>query len=470
MQVRWKNLRGFADTGWIDLKPLTILIGPNNTGKSTLYAPLLLLKQTIEGRLASPGLVTRGEYLDGGTFQDLVTDHDTSRKIEFWFRLTDDDTPRLVARPEAIDNVLEASPRQLRISFSPNERDVALHSYVVLDEDGTTLLARNRKKDGRYSIRGPFWARVREHTQTGARSGLLRSWVRTTEAERPMNFLFQSIDPIQFVVRSMVERGKDEQEVDESFAEVFVLIGQFNALLEGVGHVVRSLLSSASYLGPLRAEPRRWYEISGERPTAVGVRGGYAPEVLFRAPRSDFRAEVATWMKRFGFGQRLTFRESEDAEVFSVLLDARPGGPPVNLADSGFGASQLLPVIVEAINTQKRRLLIVEQPEIHLNPRLQAELGDLFALVPQAEGTVIVETHSEHLLMRIRTLLAKQLLQPSDVALYFTERRGGRSHIRRVPISPLGEIRATEWPQEFFGESLSQALALAAAQADRRNG
>ncbi len=469
MQIRWKHFRGFEDTGWIDLKPLTVLIGPNNTGKSSLYAPLLLLKQTIEARLADPGLVTRGEYLDGGAYRDIVTDHDESHTIEFWFRISDEEAPGLIDRPGAIDEEVAATPRELRLAFKPVERDIALAAYLVLDASGKTLLARSLRSTGKYSIRGTFWDRVKQSKDAAPRGSPLRNWITTTEAARPVNFLFGAVDPIRFVVRSIASDSPIAPDPDV-VVEVFTFMAQLNALLEGVGYVVRNVLNSANYLGPLRAEPQRWYEISGERPTSVGVRGEDAPEVLFRAPRGKFRDEVAEWLERFGFGSRLVFHESGDAEVFALLLESRTGGPLVNLADSGFGASQILPIVVEAVNAKKGRLLIVEQPEIHLNPRLQAQLGELFALVPGTQGTVIVETHSEHLLMRIRTLLARGDLAAEDVAVYFTERVGARSTVRRVEISGDGQINPDEWPRDFFAESVSQALALASAQAGRRHG
>src|ERR1700684_4392297 len=86
-QVRWQNFRGFGNTGWIQLKPLTILIGPNNSGKSSILAPLLILQQTMRsGRARSP-LVLRGDLINAGSFSDLVRDHVSTRPVTFSFRL-----------------------------------------------------------------------------------------------------------------------------------------------------------------------------------------------------------------------------------------------------------------------------------------------------------------------------------------------------------------------------------------------
>src|SRR2546425_97091 len=76
--IRWQNFRGFADTGWLTLPPLTILIGPNNSGKTSVITPLLLMNQTLQSRDASTPIVTRGSLLDAGSFQNLLTEHDLS--------------------------------------------------------------------------------------------------------------------------------------------------------------------------------------------------------------------------------------------------------------------------------------------------------------------------------------------------------------------------------------------------------
>src|SRR5436305_454477 len=84
--IRWQNFRGFSDTGWLTLPPLTILIGPNNSGKTSILAPLLLMNQTMQSRDASSPLVSRGRLFDAGTFQNLLTDHDVQRELSFGIR------------------------------------------------------------------------------------------------------------------------------------------------------------------------------------------------------------------------------------------------------------------------------------------------------------------------------------------------------------------------------------------------
>jgi len=85
-EIRWKNFRCFRDTGWITIRPLTVLIGPNNSGKTSVMAPFLLLSQTIKSPDAATPLVTRGPLIDAGNFSDIVFNHDTRLNLFFGVR------------------------------------------------------------------------------------------------------------------------------------------------------------------------------------------------------------------------------------------------------------------------------------------------------------------------------------------------------------------------------------------------
>ena len=95
-EIRWKNFRSLTDTGWITIKPITILLGVNNAGKTSVLAPLLLLNQTMIARDAVTPLVTRGPIVDAGTFKDIVNNHDLDKDIFFGVRFhTHDPRPKL---------------------------------------------------------------------------------------------------------------------------------------------------------------------------------------------------------------------------------------------------------------------------------------------------------------------------------------------------------------------------------------
>ncbi len=139
------------------------------------------------------------------------------------------------------------------------------------------------------------------------------------------------------------------------------------------------LLNSITYLGPLRSYPERLYTVSGWNRDSVGVRGELTTHILYHD--SNIIEEVNKWFERFEIPYRLEIREFGDVQLagkyVSIALEDKRTKTPVTLADVGFGINQLLPIVIEGITSEKNAIICVEQPEIHLHPRLQANIADL---------------------------------------------------------------------------------------------
>src|ERR1700754_1095755 len=142
--VRWRNFRGFEDSDWIRMRPLTVLIGANSSGKSSVLAPLLLMKQSLLSRTGTNALSPRGEFTDCGEFRDFVPDHDVSSRPTFeiaWHsHAMRDDLPPPGAFP----------PGAALFRFEQGEapENVRLAEYRVVDAYGRRVLARSRLKGG----------------------------------------------------------------------------------------------------------------------------------------------------------------------------------------------------------------------------------------------------------------------------------------------------------------------------------
>ena len=150
-----------------------------------------------------------------------------------------------------------------------------------------------------------------------------------------------------------------------------------------------------------------------------------------------------------------------------VLIDKRTG-TPVSHRDVGIGVSQVLPVLVSAY-AFREQLVAIEQPEIHLHPALQAELGDVLldAALTDAANTLLIETHSEHLLLRIMRRMRETFegkvpdgvpeVRPEHVMVLFVEPDGSRSIVREMPLNERGEL-IKAWPGGFFEEGLREVF------------
>ncbi len=447
-QLRWKNFRGFADTGWIELRPLTIIIGANNSGKTSLLAPLLLLKQSHSGSEPDLALQTKGELINAGAFEDIVFGHEKRKQIQFAIRfhhhdIDDEDT---VVQPLG-----EAPPGELELTFAEYAAfdEPVLKRYTVYDALGRLLLTRSRTASGTYSLEGLKHV-SRKRIKNAAFDNALRRNIRQGQ---PWNFIFSDV-PFTTTLR---QQALKQQRIHLSeFAKEYLRI------VEAVSEQMFKVFFDIVYVGPLRERPKRLYELSGAMPDNVGTRGEFAPEILFRLRETDFIEVVEQWLRRFDFSGHIGSKATSEGG-FSLYVGKSKGDVAVNFADTGFGLSQVLPLIIQGFFSNDD-LVIAEQPEIHLNPRLQAILGDLFCAIANNGTSMLVETHSEHLILRLRRLVAEGIFRADDIALYFVERQKGKSFIREVPLQKNGHVLGKDWPSGFFGESLRDALALSTAQ------
>ena len=182
---------------------------------------------------------------------------------------------------------------------------------------------------------------------------------------------------------------------------------------------------------------------------------------------------MSTFIDSEGLAERWA-REMVDTRGESiqdlVLID-KCTGTHVSHRDVGIGVSQVLPVLVSAY-ASRQQLLAIEQPEIHLHPRVQAELADLFVDAIRARESstprdcqFIIESHSEHFLRRLQRRIAEEELSADDAALYFVHTDGASARIEALKVDLFGNI--LNWPAGFFGDEMGDLVARSEAQARR---
>ncbi len=133
-----------------------------------------------------------------------------------------------------------------------------------------------------------------------------------------------------------------------------------------------------------------------------------------------------------------------------------------NILDVGSGCGQILSILVAGYSLKKGSIFVVEDPEIHLHPRAQAELGDFFKDLLSNGVQSFVETHSEHFLLRILSYIASGKIKPDDVRIYYVYATEKGKQIKFLPVDNQGFFKE-EWPEGFFPERLEEAEKIAKA-------
>ena len=140
---------------------------------------------------------------------------------------------------------------------------------------------------------------------------------------------------------------------------------------------------------------------------------------------------------------------------------------PTALTDVGFGVSQVLPALVLLYYVPEGSTVLLEQPEIHLHPRVQSGLADVMLNVSEARNVrIILESHSEHLMRRLQRRVAEEDASSDHVKLYFVSTNRGVAQASDLALNEWGEIE--NWPDQFFGDEMGEIAAITKASLRRK--
>lgn len=268
-------------------------------------------------------------------------------------------------------------------------------------------------------------------------------------------------------------------------SQLLEALGPTYDALNALSDTLDTIADRVQYLGPLRDEPRvvwnHWNELARGLP--VGTRGEYSAAVLSRwsaesiryvPPGSSKKAESGSQTTiaplSDAVNQWLTYLEIGDAVAarshgkLGVGLELRMNGKDRDLTAVGVGVSQALPLLVGLLTSPYGSIFIVEQPELHLHPAVQSRLADLL-LYARPDLTLVIETHSESFVTRIRRRAAEGSVDLADVDITFVELGSYGSRARVLALSQFGDL--SDWPEGFLSGAEEDIRAILSANVQR---
>lgn len=434
--LKLDNFKIWRSTGPLRLAPLTLLLGTNSSGKSSLIQSLLLIRQTVKNDDPSldlnlgnpdsdiPDSVTLGQFKDVLCRSASASPSTPANQIGIEFRWAE--------HSDGSDSSL-FSARYRKGRGNSAELEML---RLGKDQQGFTVI---RKKTGIYQL-----SLANQHRRLG-----------------------QSAD------------FRPERSFTFSDATLHKLGAQAETI-KNVGPELLDELSRIIYLGPVRRLAQRDYVWSGRMPAHIGDDGAKAIDVLI-ASGVEYQKQTNAgtpitgdaqlfehsikWLKTMNLADGLAVKQLGRSARYELQIINHYEAS--NLKDVGVGVSQVLPVIVAALFAQPNHIVIVEEPESHLHPLAQSQLAELFASISQERGVqFIIETHSEHLLTRLQRHVAEQRIEPETLAMYFVERDGTKAKINALKLDDYGEI--SNWPPNFFGDEMGDITARTMAAMQRK--
>lgn len=513
--IEVENYRSFVKPARIELRPITILLGKNSAGKSSLTRLFPLLQQSV-GRDTSAPVLWTSNTVDFGRISDVINRRNAKDGLKIGFEIVIPDlgrwraTYRTVPRMHSIENESctikyrahmdegeDGKTRFKGISLSIDDDEMQV---AIANEEISAIIINGKKIDTK-----PFWkssnltvrrmfpfmlfsndrekGEISEIPNTSNRMAVLvRNFIQGSDFKENRNRLIASqglLRPsgpepyLPFVPRNVLGNYLRTQpgfisgslENTAAFNELadLILLTYLPWITESVGAELTPIFESTSYLGPIRASVSRFYreqELSVDR---IDEKGENLATYLGALSPNDLESFNALIRVPFG----IEVRPHPYTGHLSIEVGSQSTGDYDNLADVGFGFSQLLPLVAQIHNNLRGRrgptraaqhLIAVEQPELHLHPAFQANLADLFLTTAlsnrhKANGsraTILLETHSEAIIARFGELVASKIISANDIAIYFVDKDPvtSESTVRLANYTDEGYVSG--WPLGFF--------------------
>ncbi|MEB3248924.1 MAG: AAA family ATPase [Merismopediaceae bacterium] len=435
-----QGFKSLYEESRIEVRPLTVLAGANSAGKSSIMQPLLMMKQTLEASYDPGGLLLSGANVKFTSYTQFLSlnksglktqelDKDFSLKVDFAHQNNDACYFKNIFQ----QNSIGLGVAQTECGYSMSDHSIFAINYN-LESSQEDIFNQIQK---------------------------LKKW-QTFGFPLPKSKddIMLNINQFNYFLslRCIMEQKSDVSEnlplsdhniTPESHSPIIRL---FNSVYDNSIDIkiLTNLIINIIHLPCLRNKPERMYPVSSiER--FVGTFDHYfATRIHYWHTIHDSRLQkLNDYLQLLGLTSKITASRPNDVDIeLQVGFSLNDDHTMVNLADVGVGVSQVLPVLVALLVAQPGQLVYLEQPELHLHPRAQANLAQPLVDAANRGVKVIVETHSDLLLTRIQTLVAEEKINYRKVIFHwFNRQENGVTQITSAELDSSGAYG--DFPLDF---------------------
>ena len=410
-QFTMEEVRCFAERQTLEIRPLTFLVGENSTGKTTALACF----QVLANHLCDRGIDFNSHPYSMGTFRDIVRN---SKKREKNFKLGF----TYEYNSENIETTVELVEKKAGI-------EPVISSVIMKLTDGEIIIRSEDTMDR--EVRLDYFDEEQDRYRIVCGTDILN--------EFPLFFLFPPYG------------GKSEGEI--AFSKYFEKKSEkFKKGSYQPWDPLRIL--SVFSTSPVRSRPKRTYDPTRE---FNDPEGSDVPMYLMRIEATQkenwegLKQQLVEFGKSSGLFQNIKINKLGRSLGAPFQLQFKVRGPTSNIIDVGYGVSQILPILVQVLNAETSRrtsrglrktaCFLLQQPEVHLHPRAQAEFSSLLAgLANKGNSSFIIETHSDYMIDRARIEIRKGNIRPEDVSLIYFEPKGNIVKVHNIGFDKMANM------------------------------
>jgi predicted ATPase len=428
-ELALENFKGIGKEVCIELKPLTIFVGPNGSGKSSVLEAISLISQSINS--GYPPLNLQGELVKFSHYRTLFYREDVTLPLRFVLK---------IILSEEEHKQIKSSLVKVGFYTHENEHRTSLEiTYEYI------LVYPNKIKNPQYSIEQSYT--VRQAIRING-----KIFARTSREFVNQDFV-QKLEIPWLDNQPVTNKGVNDRILNVlPFSTQKSGFDEYNTLIESIIRAFRIRLEN---------KVRILYSTRGTLPYSITTDAAIAPDwvgpkgdhllqiissIFLDHKKQEVKNKVLRWAPKFGMQNLNASLDSKENRLSSYFLDDITN-TILNTASSGFGSRQVLAILVQIFWSAKEDIILIEEPEISLDPEAQIHLPELFAAALRDQKSIIATTHSHFFILALNIPIKKKLIRADEIAIYNFQKTSEGTKVTRLELDENGYLKG--WIPSF---------------------